>query len=82
MDTLIIVKWLTNYETIPGSKPPSIITTMITMFLGFGVQDANNIETELIPLQTSTMRILLITALICIPLMLLVKPIYENHKNQ
>ena len=50
MDLLIVVKWLTNYEMIPGSKPPSIITSMITMFLGFGEQDANSTETELLPL--------------------------------
>ena len=37
MDLLIIVKWLTDYSADPTlGKPPSIISTMITMFLGFG----------------------------------------------
>ena len=35
MDTLIVTKWLTNYEQT-GEEPPSIISTMINMILGFG----------------------------------------------
>lgn len=36
MDLLIIVKWLTNYNEMVDAKPPSVITSMITMCLGFG----------------------------------------------
>ena len=36
MDLLIVLKWLTNYEAIPNSNPPSVITSMITMFLNGG----------------------------------------------
>lgn len=36
MDLLIIVKWLTNFDLMVGAKPPSVITSMITMCLGFG----------------------------------------------
>ena len=36
MDILIITKWLTDYSQMEGAKPPSIITSMIAMFLNFG----------------------------------------------
>jgi hypothetical protein len=36
MDLLIVVKWLTDYSQVEGAKPPSIISTMIVMCLGFG----------------------------------------------
>lgn len=38
MDLIIIIKWMTDYTTVPGgtSVAPSIITTMISMCLGFG----------------------------------------------
>lgn len=36
MDLLIVIKWLTNYDTMVDAKPPSVITSMITMFLGLG----------------------------------------------
>lgn len=45
MDTLIIVKWLTNWEATPGgtSAAPSIISTMIGMGLKFGVVEGETI---------------------------------------
>ena len=47
------MKWLTNFEEIPNSKPPSVITSMITMVLGFGAQGEGKLrETELLPNQT------------------------------
>ena len=49
MDLLIFVKWLTNYETMVGAKPPSVITSMINMCLGFGYPPENQIETDFIP---------------------------------
>eukprot|EP00350_Pseudokeronopsis_sp_OXSARD2_P000693 CAMPEP_0170541722 /NCGR_PEP_ID=MMETSP0211-20121228/1378_1 /TAXON_ID=311385 /ORGANISM="Pseudokeronopsis sp., Strain OXSARD2" /LENGTH=70 /DNA_ID=CAMNT_0010844559 /DNA_START=1708 /DNA_END=1920 /DNA_ORIENTATION=+ len=50
MDTLIIVKWLTNFETIPNGNPPSIITMMIDMCLHMGYPSTD--YTPLIPDQT------------------------------
>lgn len=49
MDLLIVVKWMTNWETFSNAKPPSVITSMITMFLGFGDQSGAYYETELLP---------------------------------
>lgn len=34
MDLLIVMKWLTNYA-VAGVTPPSIITTMIEIFVEF-----------------------------------------------
>lgn len=36
MDLLIIVKWQTNYEVMVHAQPPSVISSMISMFLNFG----------------------------------------------
>lgn len=55
------------------------------MCLGFGEQpEGPNKETALFNNQTTIMRTLLIIALITVPLMLFVKPIYEysKHKDQ
>lgn len=61
-----------------GAKPPSIISQMIVMCLSMGVQEKGREETELIPNQTQTMQILLAISLISVPIMLFVKPIWEN----
>lgn len=78
---MIIVKWLTDWEKVPNGKPPSIISSMINMCLGFG--ESSNNETNLISNQTLVMQSLLFIALICVPLMLFVKPLYEikHQKN-
>lgn len=72
MDLLIVVKWLTTYEH--GYEAPGIITVMIDMFLsGGGVK-----ETPLLGTRTTheTVNVLiLITAFICVPVMLLIKPL-------
>ena len=79
MDLLIIVKWLTDWKGKEG-KAPSIISIMINMFLNQGKVD----EEVALPLigsastQQSIWILLLLIALICVPTMLLVKPIYLN----
>ncbi|CDW71883.1 v-type atpase 116kda subunit family protein [Stylonychia lemnae] len=83
MDLMIITKWLTNYDEIQGARPPSVITQMIVMCLNFGSQNEGpQRESELFNNQTIIMRILLFISLICVPLMLFVKPLYENNINQ
>ena len=82
MDFLIVFKWLKPWDnhTIPGA--PSIITTMINLPLKLGkTQDCCGGQ----PLwgtydhtsQNQIQLILLLVSLACVPLMLLVKPIYE-----
>jgi len=80
MDFLIIIKWLTNYQAMEKAKPPSVITGMITMSINFGTPDT--FETPFIDNQTWWMQFLLIVAFLCVPIMLFVKPIYENSKNK
>lgn len=84
MDLLIIIKWLTDFSQVEGgsSRAPSIITTMITMALGFGEQSvaAGKLKDyELVPggWQTPIMRALLIIILVCVPVMLFVKPLHQ-----
>jgi hypothetical protein len=38
MDLLILIKWHTDYTGVE-SKAPSIITTMVNMFLGGGLPE-------------------------------------------
>jgi hypothetical protein len=45
MDLLIIVKWLTDYSSMVGASPPSVISSMIIMALGFGEQPAGKNDT-------------------------------------
>lgn len=80
MITLIIVKWLTLYPDT--STAPAIIAYMIEMFLNFGaisgdaIIHSNGIN--------ETLHVfLLLTALLCIPTMLLVKPymIWKESKE-
>lgn len=72
MDLLIIVKWLTFWSD--SHRAPGIITIMINMFLGFG---STPDDLDAVMGSASTQQIisilLLVTALICIPTMLLGK---------
>lgn len=82
MDYLIVVKWTTDWDsTLTGNEvPPAIIQTMITMFIQGGVKAQKpgmRMEADLIPDQTEVMQILVIVALICVPAMLCIKPIFE-----
>ena len=76
MDFLIILKWLTDF-TGREDKAPSIIQTMISMFISMGA-----IPEGTVPLigttgkeqQTISLTLLILT-LACIPLLLCCKPI-------
>ena len=76
MDMIIIIKWLTDWHSLEHAKPPSIISMMISMMLNFGKSETG--ETELMPYQIPIMNFLLAIVLICVPLMLFVKPVYES----
>lgn len=79
MDLLIILKWVTDWQTIGVGVAPSIINNMINMFLGGG----EVVGYELIPGQQTLLQNLLIISVICIPTMLFVKPIWEacSHRK-
>ena len=73
MDVLIIIKWLTDYS---GSEheAPSIINTMINIPLKGAYIEGRPFISDLETNQTISL-ILLLIAVICVPLMLLPKPI-------
>jgi len=77
MDLLIIIKWVTDWDAKTagtGQQAPGIISNMIIMFIGLGQKPPGNMDADLIPNQESSMKKLLVVAVICVPLMLLVKP--------
>ena len=60
MDFLVIFKWTTDWEgkqkvyhknhpNLPVKKAPSIITTMIEMFISGGVHSKESLDFDLIP---------------------------------
>ena len=84
MDFLIIFKWLKEWDASNIEESPSIITTMINLPLKLGkTQDCCGGQPLWgIPGDTSQDKIqlfLIVISVICIPLMLLVKPIYEIY---
>ena len=89
MDYMIIGKWLTDwdYELAENNKqPPGVIMAMIVMFLSGGVFDevkgGKPQWGDFVPAQTQSMRVCVVVAFLCVPLMLLVKPFYyaRGHK--
>lgn len=85
MDMLIIGKWLFDWEANKGYRAPGIIKCMINMFLAQGhytQPKSGKPYPDLIPNQTANMQICLVIALLCVPLMLLVKPCYYNALNK
>ena len=80
MDLMVIVKWTTDYSD-DTSKAPAIINSMLNMAMSGG-QPSNPHETPLFGDKSSyddqiaLMNALMMTVMICIPLMLCVKPCY------
>lgn len=72
MDMLIFLKWGTKYDDT--GKAPSIITIMIDMFLSVGAVN----ETPLVgsrSLHETVNILILMISFVCVPVMLLVKPL-------
>jgi len=80
MDLMVIVKWTTDF-TDDTSKAPAIINSMLNMAMSGG-QPSNPHESPLFGDKSSyddqiaLMNILMLTVLVCVPLMLCVKPCY------
>ena len=87
MDAMIIGKWLIDWDVRLKEKneqPPGVIMAMIVMFLNGGVYD--KVEKgpqwgELVPNQTVLMQSCVIIAVLCVPIMLLVKPFYYSRAS-
>ena len=81
MCLMIYIKWGTDWSDDP-SKAPSIISQLLMIFLNMGSTGPDNDKTPLFHredyhFQESFQFNALIVSLICIPVMLLVKPTYE-----
>ena len=93
MNILIIIKWTTDWEAetakyhkehpkLPNKRAPSIIATMIDMFINGGKHPPGSNDFDLISNQTEWMNILSIFAFISVPVMLYVAPIYYSSYSQ
>eukprot|EP00118_Oscarella_pearsei_P024819 m.306871 g.306871 ORF g.306871 m.306871 type:complete len:850 (+) comp41660_c0_seq1:92-2641(+) len=84
----IFYKWTLT----PGLRPPSLLITMINMFLKFASPapcdlNADESKGEIACLYNRTMqtylqRVLVVLALLCVPWMLLTKPLYLRQKHK
>jgi V-type H+-transporting ATPase subunit a len=78
MDFLIIIKWVTDW-TGRENKAPSIITQMMDIFLNFGYIGDTPLWGTSEQQHIVHLGILLV-ALICVPIMLVVKPTVLNYR--
>eukprot|EP00026_Physarum_polycephalum_P002686 Phypoly_transcript_02694.p1 GENE.Phypoly_transcript_02694~~Phypoly_transcript_02694.p1 ORF type:complete len:828 (+),score=115.76 Phypoly_transcript_02694:179-2662(+) len=79
MCVLIVIKWCTDWGN--GPSPSPILQLVINMFLSPGQDPAIN-GPLFFPNQHLVQILLTIVALICIPVMLLVKPFLLKHYHQ
>ncbi len=77
MNIMIIYKWCQDYSS-NGLQPPSLIQTMIKMFLSPGAIDGDPLYSG----QAGVQVFLILLAVLSVPVMLLVKPILEDRKNR
>lgn len=80
---MIFYKWCT--ATNPGANNPSLITTLVNIALAPGVVDETQrlYQTEDNPdLQANVQLIILLVAFVCVPWMLIPKPLIENCQNK
>lgn len=82
MDLLIVAKWLTDFKGVE-STAPSVISTMIGMALNGGNLEKGQTSVLGSPeTQKGISIFFLLVALVCVPTMLLPKPIIINKANQ
>lgn len=75
---LIIVKWSTDWYSL-GKPPPNLLNTLIYMFLSPGKVEP---DSQIYSGQAGLQVFLLLLALVCVPWMLLPKPLILNAEHK
>ena len=75
MDLMIILKWLTHYEDT--NQTPNIITSVINIFIGFGKTTDTVFDA-----QPTMNYVILLLIVLCVPAMLLPKPLILSYQHK